>query len=580
MKLALLALVTAVLSSPSLAQSTVTHVDPLLEPNFSRVQVGGVVNHPDGGVVSVFRPVDQSAAQLHRVVFRRLNEAGDRVWTVERGVPTSITALVSFNVDAFMTPRGSTIALLQYGTVTRMMSVDRNGAFEWDRRIQSSVNGTLFLPISVGSTSTGDVYIAGGMDSSTLPLFDGRATLRLLEGGTGTELWRYETPAFTRFPSWSNASFSTDDAFLVFEGPNGVTAERVDRNGQLVYSTSGLQPGLTTARLIASGATPGGELSFSHVERTVPIVHEGVALDSAGAVRWRRRFNQAPNVSLGAVTDAGELLFVGGTLVAGTVTQIVASRFDASGALRWQNPNLPLTWTYRHLRPSGDGGALIVGDQPAPTGAARLGRLLLLEANGASSAIESFVSIGSEFGYLSAPVNDPRGNTWLGASRYESPVSFPKSAITIKVSKDDIQDAWVCTQFTNNSSGFTGRLRATGSGVVARNNVTLVADRLPPQQFVLFLNATATGFAANPGGTLGDLCLGGTVGRYVRPGEIRRTSPAGLASLLLELPATPSGPSLIAITQGQTWNFQAWHRDVVAGAAVSNLTDAIAVTFQ
>jgi hypothetical protein len=43
-----------------------------------------------------------------------------------------------------------------------------------------------------------------------------------------------------------------------------------------------------------------------------------------------------------------------------------------------------------------------------------------------------------------------------------------------------------------------------------------------------------------PGGSLGALCLGGSIGRYVRPGELRTTGVTGFAALPLGLASTPS----------------------------------------
>ena len=36
---------------------------------------------------------------------------------------------------------------------------------------------------------------------------------------------------------------------------------------------------------------------------------------------------------------------------------------------------------------------------------------------------------------------------------------------------------------------------------------------------------------------------------------------------------------LVAVVPGQTWFFQAWHRDTVAGQSTSNFTDAVEMTF-
>ena len=36
----------------------------------------------------------------------------------------------------------------------------------------------------------------------------------------------------------------------------------------------------------------------------------------------------------------------------------------------------------------------------------------------------------------------------------------------------------------------------------------------------------------------------------------------------------------VMVQPGDTWHFQAWHRDASGGQTTSNPTDAVAVTFQ
>ena len=138
----------------------------------------------------------------------------------------------------------------------------------------------------------------------------------------------------------------------------------------------------------------------------------------------------------------------------------------------------------------------------------------------------------------------------------------------------------VCEQTTVNSSGAFGRLQAVGSAFAGDDNTTLYADRLPAGQTVLFLNASATAFVPNPGGSAGDLCLGGSISRYARPGELRTSDAQGRATLTLDLENTPSGTSNMAILAGQSFSFQAWHRDLAGGAAGSHFTSALTVAFQ
>ena len=71
-----------------------------------------------------------------------------------------------------------------------------------------------------------------------------------------------------------------------------------------------------------------------------------------------------------------------------------------------------------------------------------------------------------------------------------------------------------CPPTTSNSTGAPGTLSAEGSFAVADDDLTIHADQLPPGQATLFLVSRTQGFIANPGGSFGNLCLGGQVGRF------------------------------------------------------------------
>ncbi len=90
----------------------------------------------------------------------------------------------------------------------------------------------------------------------------------------------------------------------------------------------------------------------------------------------------------------------------------------------------------------------------------------------------------------------------------------------------------------------------------------------------------AQGFVANAGGSQGNLCLGGVIGRYVGPGFIKNSGATGGFNLAVNLQQTPAGGSFVAVLPGQTWNFQAWYRDIGSGGQPSsNFTDGRTVTF-
>ena len=137
-----------------------------------------------------------------------------------------------------------------------------------------------------------------------------------------------------------------------------------------------------------------------------------------------------------------------------------------------------------------------------------------------------------------------------------------------------------CTPGVPNSSGASGVMGATGSRTVAANDLTLSASALPNNAFAFFLASRTTGSVTGPGGSTGNLCLGGQIGRYVGPGQIRNTGTTGAVSLVVDLTRTPQPAGLVAIGAGETWHFQCWHRDVAGGAATSNFTDGYSIVFQ
>lgn len=134
-----------------------------------------------------------------------------------------------------------------------------------------------------------------------------------------------------------------------------------------------------------------------------------------------------------------------------------------------------------------------------------------------------------------------------------------------------------CTAAAN-SAGLFGRMSAMGVATVASNDLTLVASDLPPGQFGIFITSKTQGFVPGAGGTSnGDLCLGGQIGRLVGPGQILNSGAGGAFSLHLDLGALPQGAGTVAVQPGETWYFQAWHRDAIGLG--SNFTDGLAVDF-
>lgn len=150
-------------------------------------------------------------------------------------------------------------------------------------------------------------------------------------------------------------------------------------------------------------------------------------------------------------------------------------------------------------------------------------------------------------------------------------------------------DAWVacggssfgtnfCGPAALNSTGGAASILASGSLVVSDNDVTLTATGLPNNQFGFFLNSVTQGFIPMPGGSQGNLCLAGDIGRY-NGALIFNSGTNGVGSLALDLTSTPTPTGPVTVFPGQTWNFTCWYRDLNPGAA-SNFTDGISLSFQ
>ncbi|MEZ6018061.1 MAG: hypothetical protein R3F49_23350 [Planctomycetota bacterium] len=134
-----------------------------------------------------------------------------------------------------------------------------------------------------------------------------------------------------------------------------------------------------------------------------------------------------------------------------------------------------------------------------------------------------------------------------------------------------------CGPAVVNSTGEASGILAVGSTSVAANALTLRARRVPLQSTGLFLVSNQLGFVPGAGGSTGALCLSGAVGRFgPNPAQSGSTGELTRPIDLTALPR-PAGP--VPVQAGQTWAFQVWFRDTSGGAATSNFSDAIRVTF-
>jgi len=133
-----------------------------------------------------------------------------------------------------------------------------------------------------------------------------------------------------------------------------------------------------------------------------------------------------------------------------------------------------------------------------------------------------------------------------------------------------------------NSTGVAAEIEAFGSLSVANDDLTLTAKGVPANQFGIFVTSLQTAFVPNPGGTSeGNLCLGGSIGRFFRPNQIKNSGAAGEYSLTISLDEFPQGNFLVSVQPGETWYFQSWYRDLTStGQPTSNFTNGVELSFQ
>ncbi len=109
-----------------------------------------------------------------------------------------------------------------------------------------------------------------------------------------------------------------------------------------------------------------------------------------------------------------------------------------------------------------------------------------------------------------------------------------------------------------NSTGQVGVLFGSGSAALAENEFVLVARNLPPGQTALLLASRTQGFVLHPGGSLGHLCLGGSVGRFP---HVLVSDSHGALEARVDWQSLPLPTGTVAASVGEAWHFQVWHRE-------------------
>jgi hypothetical protein len=112
-----------------------------------------------------------------------------------------------------------------------------------------------------------------------------------------------------------------------------------------------------------------------------------------------------------------------------------------------------------------------------------------------------------------------------------------------------------------------------GSAAVVDDDLALTAIHLPRTANIGYFVMGSGMTVFTPPGSAGPLCVTPGLLRYLPPVSNTSELPGGFGRVV-----GTRGPVSGNLSAGSTWNFQAWHRDALAGT--SNLTDAVSVTFR
>jgi hypothetical protein len=224
-----------------------------------------------------------------------------------------------------------------------------------------------------------------------------------------------------------------------------------------------------------------------------------------------------------------------------------------------------------------DGQGSIQNDFPVADGIRMFGGPM---ASGGSLSLDVSESTGTLFGStdITMELGTWPSTTWasymfgiFGGGNFIE-FSLPDVTITLPSAGTNY-----CGPAPLNSSGASAEISSTGTSILASNDLGMLASGLPALSFGFFIVSDAQGFAMNPGGSQGNLCVSGDVGRFID--QIQSSGTSGTMTLTVDLTAIPQPTGPVAATVGERWNFQCWFRDANP-QATSNFTDGIEVVLE
>ncbi len=546
-----------------------------------------VLPQPGGGVVTVGLGFTNASLQGDAdVVVASFNEYGEHRWTwsdlcVASNGSGHIGRPIAFGgVDA----AGNVCVTYSRSVTSGVVSLDPVGAVRWQDSMLLPQGTTGCAATGIDVAPSGDVRIAGfGVENTTWP------ALRVESfDSSGVRLWTWTggvnqgTPGMPHgvriAPNGETYVFGQND--YAFTPYFKTFAMRLDTSGQLVWYDD--------------LATNAGAIAFTHgdiaANGDLVVAYAGWVSNFPGSDPVARvsRFGPAGNLGSSAslvsyLSPSGGFMRdlkaapSGDTFVAfAGSAQLV--RVDAAGAIlpEWTLPSPGAQ--ILAIAPTLDGGAIVT--------AARSGGGAVGTVDARFDQAGSVVWLQERPGLLPLGLDlefsnrtdvdiafDHRGNAFIANM---STGASSRTGIAKLIEGGDAGTTY-CGPAPLNSIGSSASIRAIGSNVRARDNVSLVTSGLPTGSLVLYIASRQQGFVVGPGGSQGDLCLGGTIGRYLGPGQARRARADGTSYIQLDLDLIPQPNSIQSAVVGETWNFQCWYRDSLNGTNTSNFSNGVSV---
>ncbi|MEM6674775.1 MAG: hypothetical protein AAF726_18150 [Planctomycetota bacterium] len=127
-----------------------------------------------------------------------------------------------------------------------------------------------------------------------------------------------------------------------------------------------------------------------------------------------------------------------------------------------------------------------------------------------------------------------------------------------------------------NVSGESAWMRVHGNQSASTDH-RLYCQNLPENSFGYFIVGDGNAVTPFPGGSAGNLCISGAVGRYSN--SVASSGPSGVLQLVIDPSALPQPNGTTAAQPGEEWYFQCWTRDSQGGTPTSNFSNGVRVTF-